>query len=1136
LLEQNRDQLFEENAWLLKRLLRRLLHNATIPDPVVQSQFRQIDPDTAEYAALRFRLPVVSLWAPFISFLIANPKESTDCFPVTLAELGLMWGKLEEYLRINWSPLAELILLNAEKELRREVAGTYRDDRGSMLIGGGTNSRAAIYSAALKAATQNWDRGATLALKAAGRRDWENGDLADEAEGKWRGQWQDRSFLGRGGSSVVEPVEAWPDGPFRNVSRDFAKAWLEGSSSLPLFSRLPEIAIEVTLAFLIDWPRRWIRKGDHNISIDRHGFRFSRESFKSPLWSNSPFIGYLRSNWRHGIELVIRLTNFATNCYEEWWPDSPGVESITIQSKEGEVAWRGNHQVFAWNRYHMNTSEVVTCALMALERWFDEQVDSGKSVSEAIGLLFRDGRSLALAGVLISVGKRHIALLADELKPLLFLREIYHLDVVAIHDNFDIGLWPPEGEFVFNAKREWNNLPGRKELLRDLCKRWMLEKAEFSEIFQEVSDAWQHEAESFPNGSKVHKDIERWAVEFDPRLWKKIEHEDGKTEFINERLADFQDSNAEKDNDVALALLTMPNRCAKLIEERQPLDSKALGSLLSQLQNDDFFDHARALSAVDSEESRFLDWRHSYAGMLAVVACLGDECLNSDSSKCIFVDAEIWKILKNPPKITTYSPQDNHVDYEGFLARAVVRRWAANVFDPDWRAAVAHLVTAYRYRTVQCLFDEAFRCRAQLGNAYNELEAFAVLFSNIRQKARLSDFFGGTDTNNELISDWIREWIPRFSEGEGPEWPDDWASIATNEVTPKSDHGKQCVERSKLNQKITTVVEWCMHKIRRGMTKEVSSSAPTNSEQMRVMLPKRHELHRTGYDLDMGVVLASFGHLPQLSDARDSDERRHWLIIARELLAAFHRTLPETDISNGAEWHYDVWSGEEKVFEIIAARLLEASEEEGQDLWQSVLRLPPAAHHHIEQFLNAVLLEAVRTDPPSTERLMGLWVSFADFLTTQKGWTTTKSRDAEDVWKVILLFGSHFASDGRSVFAPLVQKLATHYQKFIERIRHDSYTQSELAAFLTKDAAAPIFIDALEWFHGGWKEANSYFWETVIERGNFETLLEFGWNNWFEEIRQRPIVLAAFKTLTLNLAAHNSAAAIDIQNRIGGSN
>jgi nucleoside phosphorylase len=1135
LLEQNRAQLFEENAWLLKRLLRRLLHNATIPDPVVQSQFRQIDPDTADYAALRFRLPVVSLWPPFIAFLIANPGESTDCLPVTLAELGLLWGKLGEYLGINWSPLAELILLNAEKELRREVAGAFRHDRGSRSLGGGSNSRAMIYSAALKAASQNPRRGVSFALKAAGRKAWGEGDLTEDAEEGWRGAWHNRSFFGGRGSRVIEPIEAWPDGPRRSISRDFYQAWFEGNASLPLFGKCPTEACEVTLALLIDWPKSAINRGDHDIGIDRHGFRFEADQLKSAFWTKGPFIGYLRANWRPAVDLVIRLTNFATDRYEEWWAYSPAVEAVTIKTSDGEFYWKGNHQVFAWNRFHGNTPQVVTCALMALEKWFDERIEAGESVSDAIKLLFQEGQSLALAGVLICVGKRHASLFTAELKPLLFVRKLYELDLLGIRQSVGVGAWPLEGEFVFNAKRNWENLPGRKVWLRDACRQWMLTKREFSAAFEDISAAWKLEAELLPDGSQERKDVERWAVEFNPNLWKKTEREDGTIEFFNEQLGDFQDPDAERDLNVTRALLALPSQCVQILENRQALDPENCEHIWGQLENVEFWDHAKKLCAADSEGSEFKDGRHARAGMLAVISCLGEEWLQNVPARFEFIDSELWKIFNDPPKVTAYTAQDIHDDYEGFLARAAVRRWAANVNDPDWRAAVAHLVTAFRYRTIQGLFDEAFRCRARLGNAYLELEAFALSFAIIRQQSMRSAFFGSMGTKNELVAPWASEWIPKFSKGEGPQWTDDWASIEAKEEAPKSDLGKRHVEGTQLSQRIRKSVEWFMLKLRLKKAKKTVSSTPRNPEYIRVRPPERRELHRTGYGLELGVILASFGHLPQLSDARDSDERRHWLVIARELLAAFHRTLPKNGGSDDPEWHYDVWSGDEKVFEIAAARLLESSEEEVREFWQSVLRLPPAAHHHIEQFLNAVLLEALRTAPPNTEKLMRLWGSFADFLAAQDVWTASKSRHAEEVWKVILLFGSHFASDGDAVFAPLVQQLATHYRKFIERIRYDSYTQSALARFLTKDAAAPIFTEALGWFHGGWKEAKSYFWETGVESGGFEGLLEFGWNNRFEDIRRNPSALAAFKTLTLNLAAHNSAAAIDIQNRIGGS-
>ena len=1134
-LEQNRGRLFEENAWLLNRLIRRLLHNATIPDPVIQSQFRQIDPDTADYAALRFRLPVASLWPPFISFLIANPEESTDCLPVPLAELGIIWGKLAEYLRINWSPLAELILLNAEKELRREVAGAYRHDRGSISLGGGSNSRATIYSAALRAASQNPERAVSFALKAAGRKEWDKDDLNEEADEGWRGEWHDwSSFLGGRGSRVIEPIKAWPDGPHRSISCDFYQAWFDTNESLPLFVKCPAAACEVTLALLLEWPKTVINRGAYDIGSDRHGFRFEADQLKSAFWTKGPFIGYLRANWRPAVGLIIRLTNFATDRYEEWWPGSPDIETVVITTPHGASEWNGNDQVFAWNRYHMNTSQVVTCALMALEKWFDERTKAGESVSEAINLLFLEGRSLALAGVLISVGKRHESLFTAELKPLLFVRKLYELDRVAIRQDVGVGAWPLEGEFVFNAKRDWENLPGRKVWLRDACRLWMLTKPEFSEAFEEVSATWKREAEGLPDESKVRKEAERWAVEFDPTLWKKIEREDGKIEFSNQRLGEFQDPNAERDLNVKWALLTLPSQCVEMLDKRQALKPENCEYIWGLLQNVEFWAHAKELCAPESVESEFIDGRHARSALLAVICCLGEEWLEMEPSRFEVVDAEFSKLFDDPPKVIAYSAQDMHDDYEGFLARAAVRRWAAKVNDAAWRAAVANFVTAYRYRTVQFLFDEAFRCRARLGNAYLGLEAFALTFSSIREQSTRSDFFGNRETKNDLVSAWAKEWIPKFANGDGPRWTDDWASIEAKEEPPKSERGKRRMEGMKLSQRICTVVEWFMLKLRLKKARKTVPSTPSNTEHIKVRPPERRELHRTGYGLDPGVMLASFGHLPRLSDARGSDERKHWLVVARELLAAFHRTLPESDGSDDPKWHYDVWSVDEKVFEIAAARLLESSEEESREFWQGVLRLPPAAHHHIERFLNAVLLAALRTKPSKTDRLMGLWVSFADFLAAQHVWTTPKSRDAEEVWKVVLLFGSHFASDGDAVFAPLVLKLATYYQTFIGRNRYDSYTQSALARFLTKDAASLIFTEALGWFDSGWKDAKSYFWDIGVQQGDFEKLLEFGWNNRFEDIRQNPSALAAFKTLTVSLAAHNSGAAINIQNRIGG--
>lgn len=338
----------------------------------------------------------------------------------------------------------------------------------------------------------------------------------------------------------------------------------------------------------------------------------------------------------------------------------------------------------------------------------------------------------------------------------------------------------------------------------------------------------------------------------------------------------------------------------------------------------------------------------------------------------------------------------------------------------------------------------------------------------------------------------MREWIPKFAKGEGPQWTDDWESVEAKEEPSISDKNKMSAEEAIFTQRIRAGWKRVMRTLKLSKTKGTMPSEPVKPDQDRVMTARRRELRRTGYRLDMDVVLASFGHLPQLSTATDSEERKHWLAIGRELLAAFHRTLPIFSDADDSEWRYDIWPADEKVFQIAAARLFECSAEEGREFWQSTLGLPPAAHHHIEEFLNAVLLEAFRIDPPNVDRLLQIWISFADFLAAQDAWTETRNKDAEKVWKVILFLDSYSTSTGNAAFSPLVAKLATHYRNYIERIRYDSYGQSSLAEFLTTDAAAPIFTDALEWLNSSWGTARSYFWKTGIERGALKSYLSLG--------------------------------------------
>lgn len=774
-----RAELFGQNGWLLKRFVRRLLHVGTLPDPIFQERFRQVDADMAELAAMQYRLPRYVLWTPILNFLIVNQEDATDYLPVEVAEIGAMWARLEEYLKLEWSALAQLILLNAEKELRREVAGEYRRDSGPRNIAGSNRLRVSIYSVALQAASRIPDRPAKLVLKAAGRAPWEEGDVSSQADRRWRGEWF-HEVLDGGRLYVKSPPESWPDGPRRRVSDDFLHAWFESTASLALYRSYSDVACEATLAFIIDWPKSEMRGGHHRTGIDRHGFRFRANYIYPPFWTKGPFLVFLREKWQPALELIVKLTNFATDRYADWWPYEPGVTEVTFAAADGNVSWRGTHQVYAWHRYHMNTVVIVTCALMALEKWLSERLDSGESIADPVQLLFAKGCSLAFAGVLVSIGKRWPHLFLSELKPLLFLRDLYVFDQQAVvNESAVAGSWFRDPSIINKLRNEWNQVPGRRTSLREACYQWLIERPEFSSLFADVAAAWYQEAEALPTESEDRRVLLRWACGFDRSMWKQVILPNGQTAWQNDRPEELRDRAAEQALARRQTLLTLPMQCAERLQKRQALSDEEADHIWERLRTWDEFE----IDEAPDEDNWLWDHRHAKAGLLVLLLCLAESWLRKYPERRPEIQAEVRRLLVDPPKIEAFSPDEQHDDGEGFLARCVVQCWAAKPNSEEWRAHVGQFVTAYRYCTVRTLFDEAFRLRTLLGTAYSELEALAVSWPATREKAnRLS--YSHHKPESTVIDKWMRKWLPAFAKRRGPKWLRSWGFPLAYEVLP----------------------------------------------------------------------------------------------------------------------------------------------------------------------------------------------------------------------------------------------------------------------------------------------------------------------------------------------------------------
>ena len=1083
------EDLFDHGGWLLRRLIRRLLLVATIPDPVIQKHCAEIDAKMAEAAATRYRLPLWGTWSPVVTFLISHKDRATDIVPVELGEIAEMWARMEDYVQLEWSELAELIIYNSEKELRREIRGEYRHESGPRSLGAGNNSRKTIYSGALFAATQSAERVARLVTKAAGITPWEDVDISPGVRDAWLGEWSvSRSMYG-GGSYVEMPPASWPGGPMRETSSDFFQAWFESGSSIRLFRKSPAIACDATMGFLLDWPKRTLH-GHYDTSIDGHGFASEADDMYPTCYTKGPFLQFLRVNWVPALHLIVRLTNFATERYTDWWPYDDKPSLLSFPTGEVEAEWIGNHQIYGWFRFNMNTVQVVTCALMALEKYLEELVTKNESIESQVQTLYMDGCSLAFAGLLIGIGKRHPELFLKELKPLLFVRDLYLFDMQIVGKFTGGGYWPHDGEFMNNIRREWDNLPGRQTSLLELAQQWFVTREEFRPLLSEVANAWRNIAAGLPDNSEEKLPLIRWAATFDLSNYKNISFKDGSTGWQYEQPKEIRDEHAEAAHLRHQALLMLPHQCSDMLEKRTNLNHEQCKEIWDRLHNWTAYVQATKQWKDDDEfASSLRDHRHARAGLIAVLLCLGGNWLDADSEGRPWVEAELRQILDDPPNALAFGADDSHDDCEGFLARSVVQCWVHSPGNEKWRGFVGHFVASYRYRTIKRLFEEAFLQRIKLGEKFRELEGLVLSFAAVRQKAQLEGF----KPQPKLISQWVKRWIPIFARGgRGPKWTDDWRTIEIEKPFPPSDA----------------------------------------SEGGR----RRKKRRRRNYGLDMAVILAAFGTLPSISDARNDDESRHWLSISKQMLSSYLRTLPSkgSTVDEEEEWLYEIWRVDREIIKIIAALLFQCTPEMQRDLWTPILDLPPAAHHHITNFLSSVLIETISSQTPRVTELIPLWRAMIQHLFASPKWTGKLRHQENDVWKYLFFYGGSVSSVRDKDHVSLVAALHDLFERHVQSIGQNSHAQSAFAGFVVSDAGDQLLVDTLEWLNPYWQTASSYFWEGTAKCGHFEDLLRKAWKKHFSVIRRRPEALKAFKTLTLNLASQQVATAVEIQNQIGG--
>ena len=466
-LDERAAMLFAKDGAILLRLLRRFEHVATAPRI---PEFLQNQDDLRIYFEEHYRIPIVGRWPPIARFLARHRQGVAALLSPRVASV------CERWLTTTPASLAENVPMPFRKEFAEVALATARAlqielGKGVIFL---SDAEGPIYRAALAGAVDLPDEVSAWALEMARRRT-QRADVSEQialarrqkAEEHKRRMQTDPDYRGRhtrsrgeslflGGGRKLPP---WPRGPEGRVENEFRKACLHSFALHGLMAVRPDVAAELLLALIIE-DRPEESYGSRSLLEEGLEIKFDDTAYPTAFWK-SPFYGFLRLNPAIALEAIIELVNFCT----ERWADERAKDvgehppEMTITLGDGTARkFIGNYRVYTWLYVSSRKTGQLHCALAALERWLCDLLDQGTDVSGVAEKLAQNCKSVAVLGVLVSVGKYRPALFSGFLKPLLGMQWLYVWDegwVQNFGNNFDEYSWSRQGEMVFRIAREW---------------------------------------------------------------------------------------------------------------------------------------------------------------------------------------------------------------------------------------------------------------------------------------------------------------------------------------------------------------------------------------------------------------------------------------------------------------------------------------------------------------------------------------------------------------------------------------------------------------------------------------------------------------------------------------------------------
>jgi hypothetical protein len=1038
-LERLRPVLEANSGALLQRFLREFLRAATVPDEEKVNQVCEDHPNWRIEAAASFRLPWVPYWRGVLGFLAVNPERAVAFAQEEVAGACLLWLPLHGVIPFGMGDAAKLAISAAHR--------VYRDHDQWYEWGRETSAAEKACQALLAAAPELPAETANLALKLSGRRPPAPEDILPEPEppparlrpANPAGEPEIpsvgiplTSFFRRDPGRAIP----WPEGPLYEGAEVFTRAFLSPSHCAPFIRALPEVAAEVMFAVLLNIPRENRVLGEWDHDLDERGFSHRLDRFRTPLWTSGPFLMFLQINPEVGLPAIIRLVNFATERATELREDYRARIEVPVKVDGQPQIWRGHQYSCEWHQGHVFGPRAVGCALVCLEKWLYTLMDAGKPLEPPLATIVRESRSIALAALLICVGKKKPELFLGALRPLVEVVEFYWMDetkAMFLKSNYGSSAFYDRTPFLVSTWREWMAMPHRKEPLGHVVAKRMVTNPDWRRLMEECRPSWLARIDGAPPENPLPYWFLRIVAQLNPANWRTVERE-GKTFYLCDTSAELPEAPVELTKSVEQGQLLglIPFQCSEILAGKAEITEEQIADWWAKLD-------ALRKFPIQEEDRGIRDREDAVCGIIAVAVVKHRSWLATDQIReqmALEILADVGE--NQPPRVGLGNELGLDFKWDVFAAWALTTLWCEQPENPFLLQAVGALALCHRNLVSARVMAIAAQHRVQLGERFDCLLSHVVRYAPILHRLRTQEF----DPDQPPVSDKrTASHLDEFLAGQTKPLPDSWQTLAE----PQKRQGRK--------------------------------------------------IWQTG-GIDIGYLAAVTEWAEDLSLASTDAERQRWLNIHRQtLLCTLHRAEQEigaTSDPTDSDERVQPYQDDERILK-RAARVVAnlPSVEDHAPFWEPIFALGCRGARWVESFVFSWFIEAACREIPAAG-FIEQWLAMLNYAEGSADWHGDRrlTHASDEMWKYLLGLTPFTGDFWSESLAAAINAVWPFYERWIRAHARDNYEVASFLTFMRTRAALSLRIDSLCLLHETVPLADHYFWDRSGIRDSVSSFLQ----------------------------------------------